>query len=589
MKYKFRYFSYFYEYLGYRVFIAFFLSFLVGLLDGIGLALFIPLLKLVANNSTQTIAGHDEIGSFIVEVLSVSPTLINILGLIFLFFALKGMMKYLEGYVRVLYQQYFMRTIRLSNIDLLDSYGYQDFVKSDVGRIQNTFTGEVGRVNSAFRFYFKAFQYGVLVLVYLVMAFAADPIFSLIVAAGGVFTNFIFKELYKRTKNLSQKLTVENHIFQGFLIQKVAFFKYLKTTGLDLAFSKKLKANVLQLENIQRRIGTIDSLLGALREPMIILIVIIAIYVQVVTFNEDLGLIILSLLLLYRALTFFMGMQEQWNFFLGVSGSLENMEDFSRELRSGKESTGTEFFSGFREKISLKGVHFSYDEKEILKDINLEIYKNETIAFVGESGSGKSTLMNIISGLLEPQKGACLVDGIPVRNLEPKSFKKSVGYIAQESNTFNDSIYNNVTFWAEKNEKNILKFFSAVKEAAILDFIMQLTEKEETLLGNNGITLSGGQKQRLAIARELFKQVDLLLMDEATSALDGETEAIVQQNIEKLRGKLTIVVIAHRLATVKNADRIVVLKEGKIKAVGPYSELLKSSSDFAEMIRLQNL
>lgn len=589
MKNNFRYFSYFHSYLEYRVFITFLLSFLVGLLDGIGLALFIPLLKLVANDSSQELAEQDRISLFVIEILGVSPTLLNILGLIFIFFVLKGVAKFIEGYVRVLYQQYFMRKIRISNIDLLDTYAFENFAKSDVGRIQNTFTGEVGRVNSAFRFYFKAFQYGVLVLVYVAMAFAADPLFSLIVALGGVATNFIFKALYKRTKYFSKKLTLENHIFQGFLIQKVAFFKYLKTTGLNAVFSKKLKNNIVRLESLQRRIGVIDSLLGALREPLIILIVIVAIYLQVVFFNEDLGLIILSLLLLYRALTFFMGMQEQWNFFLGASGSLENMDDFTQELQSGREGNGPEAFTGFRHEISLESVSFKYDEKEVLKNINLDIYKNETLAIVGESGSGKSTLMNIVSGLLLPTKGKCSIDGVSMEDLELNTYKPFIGYIPQESSTFNDSIYNNVTFWAEKNEGNYQKFLSAVKEAAIFDFIMQLPEKEETLLGNNGINLSGGQKQRLSIARELFKEVDLLLMDEATSSLDGETEAIIQQNIEKLKGKLTIVVIAHRLATIKNADRIVILKEGQIEAVGSYMELLDKSAEFREMIRLQNL
>ena len=152
-----------------------------------------------------------------------------------------------------------------------------------------------------------------------------------------------------------------------------------------------------------------------------------------------------------------------------------------------------------------------------------------------------------------------------------------------------DTIFNNVTFWAEKTSENLKRYETAVKKAAIDSFINELSMKEETLLGNNGINLSGGQKQRLAIARELYKEVDLLLMDEATSALDGETEAIIQQHIEKLKGSLTIIVIAHRLATIKNADKIVILKDGKIQEVGSYKDLMERSKEFKEMTALQNL
>lgn len=561
----------------------------MGLLDGFGLALFLPLLKLVTAGNSESNAGNDPVSEVVIDQLGITPTLINILGLILIFFSLKGVGKFLEGYIRVKYQQYFMSKLRVSNIDLLNSYDFQYFVKADVGRIQNTFTGEVGKVNTALRYYFKAFQYGVLVMVYVIMAFVADPVFSFIVVTGGLLTNFIFKVLYKRTKYFSRKLTSQNHNFQDLLIQKVAFFKYLKTTGLNETFGRKLKSKVKVLERLQLHIGIIDSLLSALREPAVVLIIAVAIYLQVVYFASGTGLVILSLLLLYRALTFFMSMQEQWNFFLGVSGSLENMENFSEELKAGKETNGTCKFQGLTNNIEFKNVSFDYDGKRVLHNIDLNIDKNETVALVGPSGSGKSTFIGLSAGLLHPKNGQVLYDGIPVSEMELSSLKARIGYVSQDVNIFNDTIFNNVTFWAEKTSENIRRFETAVKEAAIEDFIRELSLKEETLLGNNGINLSGGQKQRLAIARELYKEVDLLLMDEATSALDGGTEAIIQHNIEKLKGKLTIIVIAHRLATIKNADKIVILKNGKIQDVGNYRDLLERSSEFKEMTALQNL
>lgn len=561
---------------------------MVGFLDGIGLALFIPLLKLVIDEEVTT-AGEDRISTIVVDYLGIEPDLGNILGLIFIFFALKGIAKFLEGYVRVLYQQYFMRQIRISNINLLNTYNYESFAKSDIGRIQNTFTGEVERINNAFRFYFKAFQYGVLVLVYVVLAFISDPVFSILVAVGGVATNYIFKLLYKKTKMLSRKITTENHLFQGMMIQRVSFFKYLKTTGLNPVYSRRLKDTVYTLERLQLKLGTVDSVLGALREPLIILIVIIAIYLQTIFISNAAGLVILCLLLLYRALTFFMGMQEHWNFFLGLSGSLDNMENFTVELSGKKELDGDKNFPGFREELELQNVGFHYDEKRILKEVDIRIKKNEVIAIVGESGSGKTTLMNIISGLLFPTEGKYLVDGTEVVEYERNSFQRCIGYIPQDSIIFNDTIFNNVTLWAEKNKENMERFRNVITEASMAAFVNEQPRVEETLLGNNGINLSGGQKQRICIARELYKKVQLLLLDEATSALDSKTEAAIQQNIDQLRGHFTIVVIAHRLATIKNADRIYVLQEGRIQDAGQFEELLENSPQFREMIELQNL
>lgn len=585
---KFRYFFYFLDYLGYRLFVAFFLSIMVGMLDGIGLALFIPLLSLVLQGETSTDPG-DQVSLLVIDYLGIPPDLVTILGLIFFFFILKGIAKYLEGYVRVRYQQYFIRRIRIRNIDLLDLYDYQRFVRSDVGRIQNSFTGEVERISNAFRFYFKAFQYGVLVAVYVVLAFVSDAVFSFIVAIGGIGINFIFKVLYRKTKFFSRKITGQNHLFQGMMIQRVSLFTYLKTTGLNRLYSNRLKSSVFSLEHLQLRLGHIDAVLGALREPLTILVVVLAIYLQVVFLEDKASLVILSLLLLYRALTFFMGMQEQWNFFLGLSGSLDEMEEFSKELSGAKESEGKQKYQGFSDKLELKNIDFHYQDKIILRKINLEIHKNETIALIGESGAGKTTLMHLISGLVRPSRGIYLSDGYPVASFKKSDFRQRIGYIPQDPAIFNDTVFNNVSLWSTKDTWSLRRFHDVIKRASLGKFLDELPEQEDTLLGNNGINLSGGQKQRICIARELFKQVDILLLDEATSALDSKTEKLVQHNIDNLKGQLTIVVIAHRLATIKNTDRAVLLKEGRIHAVGPFEELVKTSPEVMEMTALQNL
>jgi subfamily B ATP-binding cassette protein MsbA len=237
----------------------------------------------------------------------------------------------------------------------------------------------------------------------------------------------------------------------------------------------------------------------------------------------------------------------------------------------------------------LENVDFYYGETQILKNINLEIQPKKTIAFVGESGSGKTTLVNVLSGLIPVDKGTFSIGNNDAKYLKMSSFQKHIGYIAQEAVTFNDTIYNNVTFWAEPSPQNISKFNKAIKQASLTDFIQTLEDKENTHLGNSGINLSGGQRQRIAIARELYKDIEILIMDEATSALDSETEKSIQDSIDALKGKYTILLVAHRLSTIKNADQIVFMKKGEIENVGTFQDLLEQREDFKRMVELQEI
>lgn len=559
-------------------------------MDGFGLAMFLPLLQMVDGN--QTTADNEKMGnmSFLVkafEQMGISLTIGVVLLLIFIFFSLKGILKFIEGYARVSYEQLFIKNIRIRNIRGLSNFSYNFFVNADSGRIQNTLSGEVEKVNQAYRYYFVSVQYGVFVLVYVSMAFFSNPQFAVLVAIGGGITSIMFKKLYRITKSLSKKVTSHSHTFQGLLIQKVSFFKYLKATGLLNKYADKLVSTSLKIQESQKKSGIIAAATQAVREPLIILVVVTVIIVQVKYFSQSIGIIILSLLLFYRALTYLIGLQNFWNFFLGVSGSLDNMTSFAKELKAGKEQVGSIVFPQFKDKLELKDVSFFYENIQILNNIDLTIHKNETIAIVGESGSGKTTLMNILTGLLRPGQGSVLVDGCNLEDINKRTFQKRIGYITQEPVIFNDTIFNNVSFWDSPSPENIERFNEAIKKASIYDFVMDQPLQAEAMLGNNGINVSGGQKQRLSIARELYKEVDFLFLDEATSALDSETERTIQENMYQLKGKYTILIIAHRLSTVKDADKIVLLNKGKIERVGTFKEMVRDSASFKRMVELQ--
>lgn len=591
IKKNFQSFVYFYSYLRYRIFILVLLSIFVGLLDGLGLTMFLPLLHMVNDSSEvdENSLGNLQFLIVFLENIGVSLTLFSILSIMALFFFAKGIVQYLAGVYRVNIQEWFIRNLRVRNIKNLNNLAYKYFVISDIGRIQNTLTGEIDRVAAAYFNYTKAFESLVLVAVYMGFAFYIDVQFALLVTVGGVLTNFLYKNLYKKTKGLSRELTQENNIFQSLIIQNVGNYKYLKATGSLNNYGKKLRESVLKIRDSKRRIGKIDALLTAGREPILIIVVVAVIYIQTALFGSALGPILMSLLFFYRALNYLIQMQLRWNKFLSVSGSLENIKEFEKELKANKQSTGSIEITEPVQNLALNNVYFYYDKTAVLKDINLKIDQHETIAFVGESGSGKTTLVNIIAGLLPVMKGNYAINSYNSQDLSMSSFQEKIGYITQDPVIFGDSLFNNITFWGKKIEENIERFWKAVDQAAILNFVKDLPGQEETILGANGVNLSGGQRQRISIARELYKKVEILILDEATSALDSETEKAIQNNIESLKGNYTILIVAHRIATIKNADRIVVMKEGKVTDVGSFDELVETSTYFSKLVALQEI
>ncbi len=583
---------YFYQHLGYRLFIVFCLSVLVGVLDGLGIAMFLPLLEMISDSSENITAENMGMMSFILDALNylgLKLSLTVVLFTMMFFFVLKGFFLFLEQYKQVEYRTLFIRNIREENIKSLAKYKYDEFVKADTGRIQNTMSGEVSRVGQGFNAYMKLLQTFVLMIVYTLLAFLANHQFALMVIIGAAITNLFFKKLYKVTKRLSLELTKHNHGFQGLIIQQVTHFKYLKATGLIREYANKLVIKVAQIEKSQRKIGMLAALVQGIKEPLLIGVVIIVILIQINFLGGSLGLILLSILFFYRALTAVMQVQTVWNKYLELSGSFENQTNFTNELNRGREKVGDIKFTNFNKHIQLEKISFNYGDTRILKGIDLSIPKNSTIALVGESGSGKTTLLNIISGLLKPNDGKVLIDGCNLNNINTPSYQRRIGYITQEPVIFNDNIFNNITFWDKPNKENIEKFQDAITKSRLFDFIQNLPEKENTILGNNGINISGGQKQRLSIARELYKNVDFLFLDEATSALDTETEKQIQDSFSSLKGKYTIIIIAHRLSTIKDADQVVIFNKGEIENIDTYQNLVHKSQTFKKMIDQQNL
>jgi subfamily B ATP-binding cassette protein MsbA len=228
----------------------------------------------------------------------------------------------------------------------------------------------------------------------------------------------------------------------------------------------------------------------------------------------------------------------------------------------------------FDSNIKFENVSFHYDDSDelILDSINIEVQKGNILAIVGSSGSGKTTLVDLIPRFYDPTSGRLLIDNEDLRNIKIESLRNLMGIVTQETILFNDTVKSNISYGIQNcTEDDII---NAAKAANAHNFILELPNGYDTIVGEKGTKLSGGQRQRLAIARALLKNPPIMIFDEATSALDNESEALVQEAIERLMAERTTFVIAHRLSTIRNADRIIVLDKGKIVQDGKHDELL---------------
>jgi ATP-binding cassette subfamily B protein len=465
---------------------------------------------------------------------------------------------------------------------------WQFFSSGNQGTMLNTFNREmivVGDSLSAIgNMFADAFRFTAFIIVSFCISWQVTLI-AIGSSLGFAIPLFLLAPINYR---LGQKNTSTANRFMEVLQESISAAKIIlgygkqhkNITEIDSAFQQHRKVSV--------KSQTLKAATPIIYEPFGWLSVIITLYICFRYFDIPIAEVTIIVYSFLRIVPIIGNIVAQRNSISSFFPSYQQINTLNELARQQVQRTGSLPFKQLENTIELKGVFFAYPKQEsVLKDIDAVINRGNMTAFVGESGSGKSTLIDVLIGFCEPCHGTVTIDGISLFEYDITSFRQKIGFVPQDSILFHDTIRNNLLWSYEKaTEEEVV---DACRLANAHDFIMEMPNDYDTVVGDRGVRLSGGQRQRIALARALLRKPELLILDEATSSLDSQSETLIQQAIEKIAHQTTIVTIAHRLSTIAKADWIYVLENGRIVEQGAYGELIDQKSSFNRMAELQGL
>jgi ABC-type multidrug transport system fused ATPase/permease subunit len=585
------------RYLGRRMYLIFVLTVATALAQGFGITLLLPLLRASQSGggTPEDMGTAEQVLQTMLETMGIADSMVGILAFIALTFVAKGALQFAKGGYQGYLQAQLLRELKTKLFDAYSGMDYRYYIRQNAGHFINVINQQVNRFFSSFKNFIGFTTQVVRTLSYFGFAFAIAWRFALMALGVGAVLLFLFKYLNAYVRRLSRKRSAEMSTLNKLLVQSLQSLKYIVSTGQTRHLREGVVDSVNRLTGYIFRQRTAGAFTGALKEPASVLLIVGLIAIQVAVFNDPIAPIFVALLLFHRGMQAVINMQSSWQSTMDRIGSVEMVDDEFGAVLSNQEQSGTRQIGALREGIALRHVHFAYNEADgdVLRDVNVSIPVNTTVALVGESGAGKSTLVDLLTLMLKPRTGTVEIDGVPHDEVDLASWRDQIGYVSQETVVFDDTVANNIHLWqGDVDEDPALRerMIHAAERAHADHFIRDLPNGYQTVVGDRGVRLSGGQRQRLFVARELFKEPNLLLLDEATSDLDTASEQHIQSSIDALKGEVTVVIIAHRLSTVKNADQVYVLDEGRVIEAGSYHELRsRENGEFREMVEMQSL
>ncbi|MBC7836228.1 ABC transporter ATP-binding protein [Acetobacteraceae bacterium] len=555
------------------------LGILGAALEGIGIGAVIPLLSFLINGAEQSQDIASRSIAYLFNLLSIPFQFRYLLIFIVLLFVVRAAAlvyaRYIRGGItsRFLYSEsrtVFERVLRAS---------WPYLVKQQAGHLQSALTRNIQRTRDLLDSVTQIIQSTTGAVIYFAVAFSISPfITSATLVAGAIFL-FAFRPLILRVRRLSNDYATTEKRFLQYAGEHIAGLKSIKASGKERPALLAAEQLLKYLQGLAVKLALARAVNTSFIQPFGLMFIVIMFAFTYNTPGFSLPTFAASLYLMQKIFMYLEATQVSFQTINELLPYAENSLAVKRELALHTEPHNGTKEATFQDSITFKNVSFSYmPGTNVLSDITIEIHRGEVVGLVGPSGSGKTTIADMLLALLQPTQGDITVDGVPLGEVDIAQWRKKISYVPQDFFLFNDSIEENIRLY--QPELTHEKVEQAAKQANIHDFIIGLPEGYQTIVGDRGALLSGGQRQRIALARSLVSSPSLLILDEATSALDSESEQLIQKSLDALRGKLTVVVIAHRLTTIENADKVMVLSQGCVVENGSPKELMQNPDSY---------
>jgi ABC-type multidrug transport system fused ATPase/permease subunit len=464
---------------------------------------------------------------------------------------------------------------------------WEFFSSSDQGRLMNTLNRELGIVGDSLGHLATQFAQAVQLCIYLVVPMWLNARMTLTAIGLAVLLSTPLLLLHRLSYRLGRRNTETANVLTGVLTEIIGAARLILGFGRqDQSRARFLRAFDEHVTATMRS-QTLTASTAALFHPIGMLAAVgaVGVALQFGTPVAEMAALMFSLVQCLPLLGSVISTQMSIRSFLPSYEQLVTLRSQATDLR---EVEGDLRFESLRDGIVFRDVHFTYPGRNgTLRSLNLTIAKGKMTALVGESGSGKSTITDLVLGLQIPNQGEVLLDHTPLGQWKQNTFRERVGYVPQDPLLFHASVRDNL--WWSRSDATDEQLWDALRMANAEAFVRQLPQSIDTVVGDRGVRLSGGQRQRIALARALLRKPDLLILDEATSALDSESEQLIQQSIETVARDTTILIVAHRLSTIANADQVYVIREGSVIESGSYDELRRRPlGELARMIQTQH-
>lgn len=522
------------------------------------------------------------------NLLNISVTKTNILILFLLFNIFLGASIIVANWLILKTQFAMVKSLAIETFNAFFSASWHFFSTQHYGSIINTLTREIDRVRAAFASVGSMLSDILRAVFYVAVPFYISWELTVIAVVLGCLFVLPFMFLNRVSYKLGKGGTVASNKVMELIHESLNAAKVILGLGNHKLYMRRFNEVFGERCNYEMKTYALQSALPKIFEPLGWVVIIITMYISSEYYEltiAEMGIIGYAFL---RLLPMIKGFTSLKHLIVTLYPSYEQIARMNRLACENIQKTGNVIFNGIDDGFEYKGVSFSYPgHNPVLNDINMTIKKGAMTAIVGESGSGKSTLIDLLIGFYRPDKGEILADKKPLQEFDIYSFRHHIGYVPQDTVLFNDTVKNNLLWSNDKaTEKEIVE---VCKLANADEFIMNLSDGYDTVVGERGVRLSSGECQRIALARALLRKPELLILDEATSALDSRSELLIKGAIDNIVHKTTLVVIAHRLSTIVNADLIYVLQKGCILEQGEYQELMSKGGMFKDMVRCQGL